>query len=209
MAWLEYSPYTRYTIWGTHYARWPGWSTHHTPGILSGILTMPDGLVGVLTIHQVYYLGYSLYQMAWLEYSPYTRYPICTRGHVWSTHPSRWPISHCQILPFLVWEILTVLGSPLEVCMPETFPGTRNADTELFILGAEVREQWMIYGGPGFLSVIWFGFSPPLTRQHSASCLAVFLFVAGQAFAFLTVWRGEERMWKEPNHTTARKPGPL
>jgi hypothetical protein len=81
------------------------------PGDMSGVLTMSDGLVGVLIV-----LGvlsgvltapgeYSPYQMAYLGYS------------------------HCRILPFFVWEILTVSGSPLEVCMPETFPRTRNADT--------------------------------------------------------------------------------
>jgi hypothetical protein len=65
------------------------------------------------------------------------------------------------------------------------------------------RKYWMIIRGPGFLEVVWFGSSP----SPSASCLSfsVFLCVAGRVY-----WqqRGEGE-GKEPNHMTARKPGPL
>jgi hypothetical protein len=47
------------------------------------------------------------------------------------------------------------------------------------------REYWMIYRGPGFLAIEWFGSSPvPLPLLQSASCLSfsVFLYVAGRAY---------------------------
>jgi len=70
-------------------------------------------------------------------------------------------------------------------------------------------EYWMIYRGPGCLSVVWFGSSltpsPPLPW---ASCLSfsVFLCTAvGRAY-----WRERvEGVGEEPTHATGRKPGPL
>ncbi len=57
--------------------------------------------------------------------------------------------------------------------------------TSLYTLSAVGREYWVIYRGPGFLAVLWFGSSPtpfPLSFR-SASCLSfsVFLCVADQA----------------------------
>ncbi len=62
------------------------------------------------------------------------------------------------------------------------------------------REYLMNYGGTGFLAV---GSSPPPppTRQKVSLSLAVFLFVAG-------AYRRGGGAGEEPNHTTARKPGP-
>ncbi len=69
----------------------------------------------------------------------------------------------------------------------------------------ETREDWMIYRGPGFLAVVLFGFSPilfPLSCQRIAS-----LFSHPSCVAY---WRERgEGAGVEPNHTTARNPGPL
>ncbi len=70
-------------------------------------------------------------------------------------------------------------------------------------------EYWMIYRGPGFLPIVLFGSSPtPFPPLRSASCLSfsVFLCVAGRAY-----WREKrgDGLGDKPNHTTARKPGPL
>jgi hypothetical protein len=43
------------------------------------------------------------------------------------------------------------------------------------------REYWMIYRGPGFLAVVWFGSSPPLPTSP-VSNLFLFLSIAGRAF---------------------------
>ncbi len=62
----------------------------------------------------------------------------------------------------------------------------------------------MIYRWQGFLAVAWFGSSP--TQSHilpSASCLSISRFPVSVEFA---EGRG---CGEEPNHATARKPGPL
>ncbi len=73
------------------------------------------------------------------------------------------------------------------------------------------RVYWMIYRGRGFLAVV--GMIRLLAHPHlsslpSATCLSfsVFLFIAGRDY-----WRegGGGGGVEEPNHTTARKPGPL
>ncbi len=71
------------------------------------------------------------------------------------------------------------------------------------------RVYWMIYRGPGFLAVVWFGSSPtppPIPHPHEqvvslspSSCVLP---------VELTLGRGGGA-GREPNHTTARKPGPL
>ncbi len=65
-------------------------------------------------------------------------------------------------------------------------------------------EYWMIYRRPGFLAVAWFASRPPLS---SASCISfsVFLCVPDRAWG----GGGGGGMGVDPNHTTARKPGPL
>ncbi len=66
----------------------------------------------------------------------------------------------------------------------------------------------MISRGPDFLTVVWFGSSPPLTpllRQQ--------VFSLSQSPCVSPVERidgkGGERVGEELNHTTASKPGPL
>ncbi len=69
------------------------------------------------------------------------------------------------------------------------------------LLRVPLRECWMIYKGPGFLAVIWFGSSPPPSPSlPSASCLPVCRY--GRAY-----WRVGGG--GEPNLMTARKPGHL
>ncbi len=73
-----------------------------------------------------------------------------------------------------------------------------------------VRQYWMIYRGPGFLAVVWFGSTPtPFSLLLSATCLFFSVFlrlcVGGRAY-----WgeRGEG-VGMEPIHTTTWKLGPL
>ncbi len=69
--------------------------------------------------------------------------------------------------------------------------------------GVTTREYWMMYRG--FLAVGWF--APPPFQLASWLSFSDFLCVAGRAY-----WmeKGEgEGMGEEPNHTTARKPGPI
>ncbi len=61
-----------------------------------------------------------------------------------------------------------------------------------------IREYWMIYGGPGFLVVIWF-VSPPRPVTHRK---------IEKERQFAAVGGGEVG-GEEPDHTTTRKPGPL
>ncbi len=71
------------------------------------------------------------------------------------------------------------------------------------------REDWIIYRGPGFLAVVWFGStqptSLPLSRQQVASlsqssCVSPVELADG---------REGEGVGVEPNHIPKRKPGPL
>jgi hypothetical protein len=71
------------------------------------------------------------------------------------------------------------------------------------------REDWIIYRGPGYLAVVWFGSKPapfPLPLL-SANCLSfsVFLCVFGRAY-WQERGRGDR---EEPNHTAVRKHGHL
>ncbi len=67
------------------------------------------------------------------------------------------------------------------------------------------REYWMIYRGPGFLAVGWFGSSPtPSPPMQSASCLSfsVFLYVAGEAYRMGGGEEGVgEKAWPSINHS--------
>ncbi len=67
------------------------------------------------------------------------------------------------------------------------------------------REYWIIYRGPGFIEVAWFGSSstPPVSKLEPATNRK-----NEKERQDLT---GEEGpgMGEEPNHTKARKPGPL
>jgi hypothetical protein len=125
----RYSPCQVLSIEGTHRTRYfPIGGTRRARYFPCRLYTLCQ-----YSPYQVSYLGYSLRQGTCLGYS------LCQMAYL--------GYSHCQILPSLVWEILTMSGSPLEVCMPETFPRTHNADTfyavnitELVILGAEVSE---------------------------------------------------------------------
>jgi hypothetical protein len=67
------------------------------------------------------------------------------------------------------------------------------------------REFWMIFKGTGFFAVVWFGSSPTpspplstLDRQHT-----------GRLERQLSHGRGGWGLGEEPNHSSARKPGPL
>ncbi len=65
-----------------------------------------------------------------------------------------------------------------------------------------VREYWMIYRGPGFLAVVWFGSSPTSSPPPFPSVCS-----NGD-----TDWERVTTCWRErwgPNQTTARRPGPL
>ncbi len=64
----------------------------------------------------------------------------------------------------------------------------------------------MIYRGPGFLAVVWFGSSPqPLTPLPSPSRLSfsVFLYIAGRAY-----WQ-ERGLGRNQIMRRQEKPGPL
>ncbi len=62
-----------------------------------------------------------------------------------------------------------------------------------------------IYRGPGFLAVAWFGSTPTPSRQHVAS-LSRF---SCRSAVELTDRKRRGGVGLEPNHSTARKPGPL
>jgi hypothetical protein len=66
----------------------------------------------------------------------------------------------------------------------------------------------MIYRVPGFLAVVYSS-PPPPPPLPSASCLSFSVFLCTAGRAELTDRRGERGAGEEPNHTTARKPGPL
>ncbi len=73
------------------------------------------------------------------------------------------------------------------------------------VLRVPTREDWMIYRGPGFLAVIWFGSMPcPFPPQKSASCLSFSGFCVSPVK--LTDGKGwGERMVVEPNHSIAQE----
>jgi hypothetical protein len=67
----------------------------------------------------------------------------------------------------------------------------------------------MIYRGPGFLAVVGFG-STPTPFPSPVSKLPLFLSLPMcRRSCLLTEEGGGEGVDVEPNHTTARKPGPL
>ncbi len=69
------------------------------------------------------------------------------------------------------------------------------------------REYWIIYRWPGFLAIVWFGSSPtPLSSQQvvslsQSSCVSPVEIKCRRG--------GGGGAGEEPNHTTAKKPGPL
>jgi hypothetical protein len=73
------------------------------------------------------------------------------------------------------------------------------------VLRVPPREDWMIYRGPGFLAVIWFGSMPcPFPPQKSASCLSFSGFCVSPVK--LTDGKGwGERMVVESNHSIAQE----
>jgi hypothetical protein len=70
------------------------------------------------------------------------------------------------------------------------------------------REYWMIYRGPSFLAVAWFGSSPtpppPLSRHQAVLSFSGFL-----PSIEIPDGRPGEGVSEEANHTTAGKPWPL
>jgi hypothetical protein len=60
------------------------------------------------------------------------------------------------------------------------------------------------YRGPGFLAVVLLGFFP---SSLSASFLSFLVFLCATGVE-LTDGRGGKGVGEEPNHKTARKPGP-
>ncbi len=75
-----------------------------------------------------------------------------------------------------------------------------------FYFMVETREYWMVYRGPGFLAVAWFGSSPapsPLFRQQVVSLSH------SSCVSPVDITYGGDGVGEEPNHTIARKPGPL
>jgi hypothetical protein len=65
----------------------------------------------------------------------------------------------------------------------------------------------MLYRVPGFLAIVLFG--SPTTRPPSPASKMSF-FVSLPVCRRSGLLKGEgERVGKEPNHTTARKPGPV
>jgi hypothetical protein len=70
------------------------------------------------------------------------------------------------------------------------------------------REYCMIYRGPGFLVIIWFGSSPTPILPFPVSKLFLFLSLPVCPRSNLLPGGGET-VGEEPNLTTARKPGPL
>ncbi len=111
-------------------------------------------------------------------------------------------LSNCVInKPFLILFIESI--SYEDICICRGDPWHVNEAKGL------TREDWMIYRGPGFFAVVWFGrlHALPLPPLPSESCLSfsVFLCVAGGAY-------GREKgegVCVEPNQTTARKSGLL
>ncbi len=102
----------------------------------------------------------------------------------WGAHTSTPYVSYVVVpqgqMNFMAdWNVVMFLGSP----------------------AIKVAKYWVIYRGPGFLAVVWFGSSPaplpPALPSATASCLsfAVFLCVAGRAY-----WR-ERGAGEEPNRT--------
>ncbi len=77
----------------------------------------------------------------------------------------------------------------------------------------ETRENWFIYRGSSFLAIVFFGSSPTSSLFSPVSKLSLFLgFFVCRPSSLLTGRRwggGGERAGVEPNHTTARKLGPL
>ncbi len=74
------------------------------------------------------------------------------------------------------------------------------------------REYWMIYEGPGFLAVAWFGSSPtPFPPLPSASCLYFSVFLCRVSAVELTDGRGgsgrgaksdhRKKAWPSTNHS--------
>ncbi len=63
----------------------------------------------------------------------------------------------------------------------------------------------MIYGGPDFLAVVWFGSSLPPSPVSKSSLFLSLPVCVGRAY-----WleKGGEVLGEEPNCMTARKPGP-
>ncbi len=76
---------------------------------------------------------------------------------------------------------------------------------------AVIREYWIIYSGPGFLAVVWFGSSPctpstiPLPFVSSTGDKKGRL---RKRYILLTREK-REGLGEETNQQTARKPGPL
>jgi hypothetical protein len=66
-------------------------------------------------------------------------------------------------------------------------------------------EYWMIYRGPGFLAVVWFGFSATPSLPCPVRKLSIFLILPVCRRSSLVMREG----WEEPNYTTARKSDPL
>ncbi len=101
------------------------------------------------------------------------------------------------------WLLGGVLREPVRALFKMADGCQRNRVVEFRC----TREYWMIYRGPGFLAVIWFGSfptsSPSPVSKASCLCLLVFLCVADRAY-----WRemggggGEE---EEPNHIDDEK----
>ncbi len=81
---------------------------------------------------------------------------------------------------------------------------------QVYVLTVYVsREYWMIYRGPGFLAVVWFGSSP--TPPPSANCLSLSppLSLSPHLSKLIVCRRssdgsGRRGMEEGPNHTTAR-----
>jgi hypothetical protein len=65
------------------------------------------------------------------------------------------------------------------------------------------RDYWMVYRGPGFLSVVWFGSSPtsPLSRQKARPATHRKTDKKRQC--------ADKEGGEAPNHTNAKKPGSL
>jgi hypothetical protein len=83
-----------------------------------------------------------------------------------------------------------------------------------FIQREYPKEYWIIYRGPSFLAVVWFGSSPAPPPLPSASCLSFSVFLRVASPVELTdvrcggvvVWRGaksnlREKAWPSINHS--------
>ncbi len=87
-------------------------------------------------------------------------------------------LDYSLIVPKCLWDGSLALADDCLLC---------DSTTGCWAL---VREYWMIYRGPGFLSVVWFGSNPsPLS---SACCLSFPIFLC-VAHRLLT---GEGRGWR-------------